>query len=541
MEYQDYFIGLLFFLVVILSGLLIRRIINEKKQMAAIRNMGISEFSEFLLNNSVSGVIGEVAHKVSELLKNSFGCDKVVFLRKRKDFLEMNYQYGLESYNRNHFKFKASPKLAKIIETDFLPRPVSDLDKYLPENFMPLLKKYKLELFFPIFWRDNLYGVYFISSNIETKSPAFKLMVASLAQSLSAAYHVKWHEAKSERLQKKLENIDNRYSKSRGNGESSLLKLVLHRNPETIVPKLIDSISEDLGMKRVAFLYNKKSENDKGVRLIQSGKGNRMKSPNGDELNSMLEILDDLGPQALKDLKVEKAELKSWVDLIKSSGYDYIMPFSPSSDYPGVLAWSYTTPTGKPQDNIRTVLKHAIDLLDNAEAFERVEELSYTDNLTGLANQRYFGRRINEEIQRAERYKRKMALIIFDLDELKGINDNHGHLAGDEILKQMGSILRGTIRTIDIIARYGGDEFCIIMPEADAITCDKFMQRLKNDVASSSFNIPGNDAPLKCTISLGGAIFPDHARTPIELIHSADMALLQAKESGRNKSILFKP
>ena len=541
MEYQDYLIGILFILVVILSILLIRRIIFEKRQMAAIRNMGIPEFSEFLLNNSMTGVIGEVAHKVSELLKNSFGCEKVVFLRKRKDSLEMNYQHGLEGYNRNLFKFKSSPKLAKIIETDFMPREVTELDKYLPENFVTLIKKYKLELFFPIFWRDNLYGVYFISSNIEAKSPAFKLMVASLAQSLSAAYHVKWHEAKSERLQKKLESMDSRSSKSRVNSESSMLKLILHRNPETIVPKLIDSISEDLGMKRVAFLYNRKSENNNSVRLIQSGKGNKLKFPEGDELNSMLEILDDLGPQALKELKIENTELNSWVEMIKSNGYDYIMPFSPSSEYPGVLAWSYITPTGKPPEDIKTVLKHAVDLLDNAEAFERVEELSFTDNLTGLANQRYFERRINEEIQRAGRYKRKMALIIFDLDELKGVNDNYGHLAGDEILKQMGSILRGTIRTIDIIARYGGDEFCIIMPEADDITCAKFMQRLKNDVASSSFNIPGIDNPLKCTISLGGAIFPDHAGSPKELIHSADMALLLAKESGRNKSILFSP
>jgi len=437
MEYQDYLIGILFILVVILSILLIRRIIYEKRQMAAIRNMGIPEFSEFLLNNSMTGVIGEVAHKVSELLKNSFGCEKVVFLRKRKDSLEMNYQHGLEGYNRNLFKFKSSPKLAKIIETDFMPREVTELDKYLPENFVTLIKKYKLELFFPIFWRDNLYGVYFISSNIEAKSPAFKLMVASLAQSLSAAYHVKWHEAKSERLQKKLESMDSRSSKPRVNSESSMLKLILHRNPETIVPKLIDSISEDLGMKRVAFLYNRKSENNNSVRLIQSGKGNKLKFPEGDELNSMLEILDDLGPQALKELKIENTELNSWVEMIKSNGYDYIMPFSPSSEYPGVLAWSYITPTGKPPEDIKTVLKHAVDLLDNAEAFERVEELSFTDNLTGLANQRYFDRRINEEIQRAGRYKRKMALIIFDLDELKGINDNYGHLAGDEILKQM--------------------------------------------------------------------------------------------------------
>jgi len=538
---QDYLIGLLIILVVVLSVLLIRRIINEKRQMTSLKNMSTAEFSEFLLSNSLAGVIGEVAHKVSDLLKNSFGCEKIVFLRKRKDFLEMNYQHGLDNYNRSLFKFKSTTKLANIIEADFLPRPINDLEKILPENFITLLKKHDLKLFFPIFWRSNLYGVYFVTSNIETNSQPFRFMVASLAQSLSAAYHVKWHESKSERLQKKLDTVVNKPLKPMINNQSSMLKLILHRNPETIVPKLIDSISEDLGMKRVAFLYNKKNESENRARLIQSGKGSRIKLPNDHVLVGILDFLDDLGPQAVKDLKVNMKELKPWMDKVKSSGFDYIMPFSPSREYPGVLAWSYLSPSSKPQDNIKTVLQHAVNLLDNAQSFERIEELSYTDNLTGLANQRYFDRRINEEIQRAERYKRKMALIIFDLDELKCINDNHGHLAGDEVLKQMGSILRHTIRAIDIIARYGGDEFCIIMPEADENTCSKFMQRLKSEVASASFIIHGIQDPIKCTISLGGAIFPNHANSSKELIHAADMALLLAKESGRNKFFLYNP
>ncbi len=541
MEYQDYLISLLFILIVILSILLIRRIIYEKKQMGAIRNMSISEFSEFLLSNSLTGVIGEVAHKVSELLKNSFGCEKVVFLRKRKDFLEMNYQHGLKNYNRNLFRFKATVKLANALEVDFLPRPVEILNGIFPDDFLTQLRKYNMELFFPIFWRNNLYGVYFISSNIETESLSFKLMVASLAQSLSAAYHVKWHESKNERLQKKIESINNKPQKSQVNGQSSMLKLILHHNPETMVPKLINSISKDLDMNRVAFLYNNIHKNDSGVSLIQSGQGKKIKLPDSNDLKNILKALDDLGPQSINHLIPDDSEVGSWMRILKSSGFDYIMPFSPSSEYPGVLTWSYNASAVSPTENIKSVLQNAMNLLDNAQAFERIEELSYTDNLTGLANQRYFIRRLNEEIQRAVRYKRKMALIIFDLDELKGINDNYGHLAGDEILKQMGSILRNTIRTIDIIARYGGDEFCIVMPEADDITCTKFMKRLKNEVASSSFEIPGIENSLSCTISLGGAVFPDHADSSNKLIHSADMALLKAKDTGRNKFLLYNP
>jgi len=541
MEYQDYLIGILFILVVLLSFFLFRRIINEKRQLGTIRKMGISEFSEFLLSNSLSGVIGEVAHKVSELLKNSIGCDKIVFLRKRKDFLEMNYQHGLGNYNRNLFKFKITGRLTNILESDFLPRSVKTLNDILSDDFLTLLKEYKLELFFPIFWRNNLYGVYFISGNMETLSPPFKLMVASLAQSLSAAYHVKWHETKNERLQKKIDKISNKPQKPQTNNQSSMLKLILHRNPETIIPKLISSISKDLDMNRVAFLYNNDNKDESSVRLIQSGKEKKIKLPDTDNLNSILKVLNDLGQQSVNHIKSDDSEVSSWMKNLKSSGFDYIMPFSPSSEYPGILTWSYNASAVNPSKNIKPVLQHAVDLLVNAREFERVEELSYTDSLTGLANQRYFTRRLNEEIQRADRYKRKMALIIFDLDELKRINDNYGHLAGDGILKQMGSILRNTIRTIDIIARYGGDEFCIIMPEADEITCTKFMKRLKDEVALSSFDIAGVENSLKCTISLGGAVFPDHADSSNKLIYTADMALLKAKDSGRNKFLIYNP
>jgi diguanylate cyclase (GGDEF)-like protein len=177
-------------------------------------------------------------------------------------------------------------------------------------------------------------------------------------------------------------------------------------------------------------------------------------------------------------------------------------------------------------------------LIENAESFERVEELSYTDNLTQLSNQRYFLKRLSEEIDRAKRYNRSLALIIFDLDELKSINDNYGHLAGDAVLKRLGQILKRSIRAIDIIARYGGDEFCVIMPEADRATCRRFMERLREKISGANFSVDDSGGEYRCTISQGGAVFPEHGERVEELIRSADQALLTAKGRGRDQAVL---
>jgi diguanylate cyclase (GGDEF)-like protein len=205
----------------------------------------------------------------------------------------------------------------------------------------------------------------------------------------------------------------------------------------------------------------------------------------------------------------------------------------------GVLAWDGKSKPDEIAGYLRKLSPHTRDLVENAESYERIEAMSYTDSLTGLNNQRYFHKRLSEETSRATRYKRSLGLIIFDLDDLKSINDRFGHLAGDTTLKRLGQILKSSIRAIDIIARYGGDEFCVIMPEADGATCERFMERLKQKISSSKFNIAEADQELHCTISQGAALFPDHASTETELMHVADMALLRAKESGRNTYFLY--
>lgn len=176
---------------------------------------------------------------------------------------------------------------------------------------------------------------------------------------------------------------------------------------------------------------------------------------------------------------------------------------------------------------------------ENLRQFKKIEELSYTDSLTSLYNYRYLYKRLIEETLRAKRFNRTLGLVMFDIDNFKSYNDTYGHQAGDRVLRQLGGLLLTTTRSIDIASRYGGEEFCIIMPEADSHECLKFMERLRRVIAHHSFKDEFLAFDHHITVSVGGAIFPSDAKTVDKLIYCADMALLRAKNAGKNKAFLY--
>jgi diguanylate cyclase (GGDEF)-like protein len=535
---QSFLILALAILSLILTYLLITRIRSERKQLAAIRRMNPAEFSDFLRSNSVEGTIQIVAGKVSELLKTAFGCDRIVFLRKQRGFLELNYYFGIRKFNRADFRLRFSPELVNHMHEGFTPRRLSSLAPLLSEQLVKLMQEYQLDLYFPVFWRDNLYGIYFINSTIETTSPSFGIMVASLAQSLAAAYHIKWHESRYERLQQKLSASGSATPRSGGEAATRILRLIRHRSTETLVPRLIDSLQQEWGGIKMAFVYEPK-EKAESLRLVKCGISHAVELPPRQLFCEIVKQATLDGFKDLDDLAAHTLSASSWVAKLKEAGLQYLVHFPLTSRRSGLLAMSVDKQPAEISSRLKDLHESVQELFDNAEMFERMEEMSYTDNLTGLANQRYFHKRLNEEIDRARRYGRSLALIIFDMDDLKGINDRFGHQAGDTVLRRMGQILRSSIRAIDIIARYGGDEFCVIMPEADAATCERFMERLQVKIATSRFSVSEMNEEINSTISLGGAVFPDHAPDPEKLIFAADMALLKAKEKGRNAFVLF--
>jgi diguanylate cyclase (GGDEF)-like protein len=159
--------------------------------------------------------------------------------------------------------------------------------------------------------------------------------------------------------------------------------------------------------------------------------------------------------------------------------------------------------------------------------------------MTRLYNYRYFYKRLNEEILRAGRFNRYLALAIFDNGHFKQFKDTYGHQAGDDILRQLGGLLLASVRTIDIVSRYGGEEFCIIMPETDEASCRSFMERVRKQIADHEFSNRYAERKHRIMLSGGGAIYPSDARRCDRLIYCADMALLDAKKAGRNCSRMY--
>jgi diguanylate cyclase (GGDEF)-like protein/putative nucleotidyltransferase with HDIG domain len=173
-------------------------------------------------------------------------------------------------------------------------------------------------------------------------------------------------------------------------------------------------------------------------------------------------------------------------------------------------------------------------LIYRALTIPQLKKQARTDEKTGLWNARHFVKLFTTEIERAKRFDRPLALIMADLDLLRNINNTYGHLAGDTVLAGIGRIIRENIREYDIPARFGGEEFTIVLPEVGPVEAQSFAERLREAVAAASFEVRTSATPIRTTISLGVACFPWDAATPTDLIHEADVAVYHAKLKGRN-------
>jgi diguanylate cyclase (GGDEF)-like protein len=206
------------------------------------------------------------------------------------------------------------------------------------------------------------------------------------------------------------------------------------------------------------------------------------------------------------------ASVETAVEALRSGVFDYLTkPLDSLADF---------------DLTVTRALEHRRLILENQRLFAEVQRLAITDPLTGLFNRRRLDEALATEFERARRYKRPLSMIMLDMDSLKGINDNYGHPVGDAALKMVADAIRGQIRRVDLPARFGGDEFIVLLPEVERSVAMRIAERIRSQLQ------PRKPTEDMFTVSGGVAQLQEEHATADDLLRAVDRALYRAKREG---------
>ncbi|NOQ82861.1 MAG: diguanylate cyclase [Myxococcales bacterium] len=228
-------------------------------------------------------------------------------------------------------------------------------------------------------------------------------------------------------------------------------------------------------------------------------------------------------------LFTKKAKLKAMESLL-------VLPLVAREEPIGTLIVAAKAPGAfgtSARETLQALANQVAVAMANARSVRLLEELATTDGLTGCLNKRALLDQMEQKLMAAQRFGRKLSLIVTDLDHFKAVNDTYGHAAGDRVLKELGEVLRRVKRETDIVARFGGEEFCVLCEETDVRGAQLLAERVREELEKTE--VLTELGPLKVTASLGVATFPDHASTAADLFVQGDKALYEAKHRGRNQ------
>ncbi len=287
------------------------------------------------------------------------------------------------------------------------------------------------------------------------------------------------------------------------------------------------ALTSDLG---AAFFRNRGEWETKAVRGIEEGEAgaliNLLAEKELDKPAERVALLEDLPAEG---------EGPSLQKLRAASGL--VIPVTIPGVLQGVIA-AFRSDGDKPFDQAdlhtaRFIAEQIHLSFENAVNYSDAQRLVFIDDLTGLFNTRYLDMALKTELKRAKRFKSSLSLLFVDLDFFKNVNDTYGHLAGSKLLIETAKVLKSCVRDIDIVVRYGGDEFIVILIETDKQGASKVAERIRQSVEEHTFRIR-EDLQLRVTCCVGIATSPDDTESKSELIHLADKAMYRGKETTRN-------
>jgi diguanylate cyclase (GGDEF)-like protein len=300
-------------------------------------------------------------------------------------------------------------------------------------------------------------------------------------------------------------------------------------NVETLFQESLSTLLHELGHGRgLAYLLNQNGISHIGANGFDENKARQL-----------AEVLADQTTDIKQAKTLSAKECPGLAESFPDISSMWVFPMHTQNDEHGALVLCNPSdaelPAQLPVENLVFLAEQVALGFNNACQFQGAKELIYTDDLTGLYNHRYLHIALEQEITRSERYGLEFSLAFVDLDLFKSVNDEHGHLVGSGVLKQVGGLLRECVRDADMLFRYGGDEFVALLVETDARGAKIVAERLRTGIEGFEFST-GRTRTGKLTATVGHATYPAHATSKDEIIELADKAMYLGKHN-RNISL----
>lgn len=311
---------------------------------------------------------------------------------------------------------------------------------------------------------------------------------------------------------------------------------------EELYQIIFDLMIQETGATR-GFLYIVDQEQGESSIILSEG----FDIEENQDLDSKLfeELQDELAH--LSEPFIPDHPLKTTVtyrsssDNVKSSLF---IPLKNKNELAGAVVFFDTEKTGSfGREALRVasfLTEHASTALENAMLYSQAKILTITDDLTNVFNYRYLNNILDRELVRAQRLNSSMSVLFLDLDSFKEVNDHHGHLLGSKILVELAGLLKGAVRKVDAVARYGGDEYIVVLTDTNSKGAMIVAERIRQMVEDYTFT-ESEGYPIKLTVSIGVASYPEHGVNKVELLHLADEAMYKGKFGKKNIVYVAKP